>query len=105
MKIKYDAEIEISAVENNLKRLVNQIYKLLPCREEGGDWNKPLTTIMEEFAGMDRLFLGEHETFFALLSKLEGLFTLAKDSDFFIYRKTIFECIGLTNDLLNYVRT
>ena len=66
MKIKYDAEIEISAVENNLKRLVNQIYKLLPCREEGGDWVRPLTTIMEEFAGMDRLFLGEHETFFII---------------------------------------
>lgn len=105
MKIKYEAEIETSAIENNLKRLVNQIYKLLPCREEGGEWDRPLTTIMEEFAGMDRLFLGAHETFFALLSKLEGLFTLVKDGDFFVYRKTIFECIGLTNDLLNYVRT
>ena len=104
MRIKYDAEIEVSAVENNLKRLVNQIYKLLPCREEGGDWERPLTTIMEEFAGMDRLFLGCHETFFALLSKLEGLFTLVKEEDFFIYRKTIFESIGLINGLIAYVR-
>ena len=105
MRIKYEVDIEVSAVENNLKRLVNQIYKLLPCREEGGDWTRPLTTIMEEFAGMDRLFLGRHETFFALLSKLEGLFTLDKENDFFVYRKTIFECIGLTNDLMIYVRT
>lgn len=104
MRIKYEAEIENSAIEQNLKKLINQTYKLLPSREEGSDWQRPLTTIMEEFAGMDRLFLGQHETFFALLSKLEGLFTLVKDEDFFIYRKTIFECIGLTNDLMKYVR-
>lgn len=105
MRIKYDADIENAAVENNLKRLLNQIYKLLPNREEGLEWQRPLTTILEEFAGMDRLFLGQHEIFFSLLSKLEGLFTLDKKDDFFVYRKTIFECIGLINDLLKYVRS
>ena len=105
MKIKYEIDIEKDAVIFNLKRLINQIYKLLPNREEGGDWEKPLTTILEEFAGMDRLFLGQHEIFFSLLSKLEGLFTLTKENEFFIYRKTIFECIGLTSELIEYVRT
>ena len=105
MKIKYDIDIEKDAVIFNLKRLINQIYKLLPNREEGGDWEKPLTTVLEEFAGMDRLFLGRHEIFFSLLSKLEGLFTLTKENEFFIYRKTIFECIGLTSELIEYVRT
>lgn len=103
MKIKYDIDIDKDAVVFNLKRLLNQTYKLLPNREEGGEWQKPLTTILEEFAGMDRLFLGQHEIFFSLLSKLEGLFTLTREEDFFVYRKTIFECIGLTNDLIQYV--
>jgi len=31
----------------------------LPLREEGHDWQKPLETIMEELAGMDRLFLDQ----------------------------------------------
>jgi hypothetical protein len=105
MKIKYDADIQREAVESNLKRLLNQTYKLLPNREENHDWQKPLTTILEEFAGMDRLFLGQHEIFFSLLSKLEGLFTLEKEEDFFVYRKTIFECLGLINGLIAYVRS
>ena len=37
-----------AAVERNLKRLTNQIYKLLPSREEGLDWQLPLDTIIEE---------------------------------------------------------
>ena len=30
--------IEKEAIEKNLKRLINQNYKLLPLREEGKDW-------------------------------------------------------------------
>ena len=57
MLLKYGLEIDKEAIKVNLNRLTNQIYKLLPIREEGGDWEKPLETIMEELAGMDRLFL------------------------------------------------
>ena len=106
MIIKYNASIDNEAIKANLKRLTNQIYKLLPTREEGFDWEKPLTTIVEEFSGMDRLFYDYHSTLFPLLCKLEGLFTL-KSSDkkenehkFFIFRKTIFECLSLVNDLV-----
>ena len=105
MLIKYDANIDLSAIKLNLQRLTNQIYKLLPNWEEAIDWRKPLTTIIEEFAGMDRLFLDHHTILFSLLCKLEGLFTLddSEDSEkenFFIFRKTIFECLGLVNDLV-----
>lgn len=100
IEIKYDAKIDKNAIVFNLKRLINQIYKLLPNREENINWEKPLTTILEELAGMDRLFLNEHKIFFSLLCKLEGLFTLNKEEDFFLFRKTIFECLNLMNELI-----
>ena len=59
MILKYDFNIEIEAIEANLIRITNQIYKLLPLREEGGDWQKPLTTLMEELAGISRLFIDQ----------------------------------------------
>ena len=100
MIIKYYADIDAAAIQNNLKRITNQIYKLLPNREEGSDWEKPLLTLIEELAGMDRLLEAYHEDLFALLCKLEGLFTLTEEDDFFLYRRTIFECLGLMNSLI-----
>ena len=32
----------------NIKRIINQVYKLLPMREEGSNWEKPLDTLLEE---------------------------------------------------------
>lgn len=100
MIIKYDANIDNNAIAVNLKRITNQVYKLLPNREEGIEWETPLTTIMEELAGMDRLLIDQHEILFSLLSKLEGLFTLTQEKDFFLYRRTIFECLSLLSNLL-----
>jgi hypothetical protein len=37
--------------------------------------------------------------YFPLLNKMEGLYSLTKDEDFSCYRRTIFECLGLMNDL------
>ena len=37
MLIKYDIDISEEAIKENLKRITNQIYKLLPNREEGID--------------------------------------------------------------------
>lgn len=99
MIVKYYADIENDAIVSNLKRLTNQIYKLLPSREENIDWRKPLSTILEELSGMDRLLIGQHDILFPLLCKLEGLFDLDKEDDFLDFRRTIFECLGLMNDL------
>ena len=99
MDIKYNISINDGAVEANLNRLINQIYKLLPNREEGIDWETPLATIMEELSGMDRLLCDQHEVLFSLLSKLEGLFILLNEEDFFQYRRTIFECLSLMSSL------
>lgn len=99
MLLKYDLNIDKNAIEVNLTRLTNQIYKLLPVREEGGDWQKPLETIMEELAGMDRLFIDQQPSLYKLACKLEGLFTLEGKNDFMIYRGVIFECLGIVSEL------
>lgn len=100
MEIKYNTEINNSAIRINLKRITNQIYKLLPNREEHTDWQSPLNTIMEELSGMNRLLIGQQEILFPILCKLEGLFILTEEEDFFSYRRTIFECLSLMNSLM-----
>lgn len=104
MLLKYSLEIDKKAVVANLSRIVNQIYKLLPDREEGIDWKAPLETIMVELAGMDRLLVDQHEVFFPLLCKLEGLFELDEEKDFFSYRRTIFEALNLMSNVIENVR-
>ena len=34
MKLKYSLIIDNYAIQNSLKRIINQIYKLLPMREQ-----------------------------------------------------------------------
>ena len=82
MKIKYDIDIDNEVIKLNLKRITNQIYKLLPMREEGLEWRKLLSTLIEELAGMNRLFIGRFEILFSLLCKMEGLFVLTEEEDF-----------------------
>jgi len=42
---------------------------------------------------------GYSDIFFPLLNKMEGLYSLADEEDFLCYRRTIFECLGLMNEL------
>lgn len=100
MRLKYDINIQNNIISRRLQSLINQTYKLLPIREEGGDWGKPLQTIMQELAGMQRLMNYNYsEIFFPLLNKMEGLYSLTNKEDFFCYRRTIFECLSLMNNL------
>lgn len=97
MMTKYSSEINTEIVINSLHRLIGQVYKLLPYREEGIDWEKPLGTIQNELAGMNSLFAGYdefHNTLFTLECKLEGLISGKARYDFELFRGSIFECIG-----------
>lgn len=104
VNLKYDIQILPEAIKENLKRIINQVYKLLPMREEGSNWEKPLETLLEELKGMDRLLLDQHKVFFSLLCKLEGLFELTEKEDFDRYRGTIFECLSLLNTIKENVK-
>ena len=91
--------IQKDAIEKNLKRLINQIYKLLPLREQGKDWQKPLETLIEQIAGMAKLIQGQDELFFLILCKMKGLFSLTDNFDMALYRRVILELLSLLNQL------
>lgn len=79
----------------NIDRLTNQLWKLIPMKENGEDWEKQLETLILEVTGLNALYT---EKFIQLLSKLLGLQEI-KDIHFDLYRKTIFECIDLVQGL------
>lgn len=99
MKVSTGAEIKKEAITENLKKITNQVYKLLPNREENIDWQTPLSTIIEELSGMDMLLEKYHTILFSLLCKLKGLYLLTEEEDFFFYRRTIFECLNLLSSI------
>lgn len=95
METKYDFSFSEEEVNKEIIRLTNQMWKLIPMRENDEAWDKQLETVIIDIAGKDEIFL-HNSQFLQLLSKLEGLRIV--DVDFPIYRKTIFECINLIND-------
>ncbi len=96
---KYNINFSEEDIMKNVHRLTNQLWKLIPMREHDEDWQKQLDTVTIEIAGLNEIFVGPY--FLQLLSKLEGLRIV--DSTFELYRKTIFECISLLQEL-NHVK-
>jgi uncharacterized protein (DUF934 family) len=89
---KYGFEISAANIVADINRLTNQLWKLIPMRENGEDWESQLQTAIIELAGLNNI-LNIDEQYLILLSKLEGLKVL--DIDFPVYRKTVFESISL----------
>lgn len=92
---KYGIFFAKDIVEKNIKRLTNQLWKLIPMRENQEDWHKQLDTVILEIAGLNEIFIDP--LFLQLLSKLEGL--KVYEIAFEQYRKTVFECISLLQEL------
>lgn len=98
--LKYGVSIDKEDFSVNIKRIINQLYKILPMREQGKDWKKPLETLIEQLCGMKRLIENQDSLFFTIICKMEGLFDLTDDEiDMPLYRRTIFECLSLLNSL------
>lgn len=95
MNNKYGLVFSNEEMKQEILRLTNQLWKMIPMWENGEDWNKQLNTVIIDIAGKDEIFLHDSH-FLQLLSKLEGL-RVIEDIEFSIYRKTIFECINLIN--------
>ena len=89
---KYDVKFPEEMISKNITRLTNQMWKLIPMRENEENWEKQLETVIIEVVGLNEIFI-MCPTFLQLLSKLEGL--RVKDINFELYRKTVFECINL----------
>ena len=69
-------------------------------REHEENWLKQLDTVTIEIAGLNEIFIGPQ--FLQMLCKLEGLKT--QETEFELYRKTIFECISLLQELGRGIR-
>ena len=92
---KYNFDIDNNLINTNINRLTNQIWKLIPMRENEEDWISQLNTVIIELTGLGEIF--NDSQYLILLSKLEGLKVYA--IDFLIYRKTVFEAITLLRGL------
>lgn len=95
---KYGIEISASSFEADINRLTNQLWKLIPMRENDEDWKNHLENVILEITGLNQI-IDFNDKFLILLSKLEGLkiYTV----EFNIYRKTVFESISLLRELNN----
>ena len=94
---KYDLKITSQeAFEKNVARLTNQMWKLIPMKENNEDWEKQLNTVILEIAGLNEIFI-DNPHFLQLLSKLEGI--NVTDLEFSFFRKTVFESIRLLRGL------
>lgn len=97
METKYGFDVSNEIILADKKRLINQLWKVLPMNENGEDWKKQLQTVIDEMVGLNKIFK-EELNFLILLSKLEALFEI---DDFQDFRKTIFESISLLGDLID----
>lgn len=92
---KYGTNFSKDIILSDKKRLINQIWKLIPMREKNEDWQKHLDNLILEITGLHEIFK-QQLNFLILLSKLEGLYS-AKEFD--LYRRTVFESIALLGEL------
>lgn len=83
-------------IHSDVKRLTNQLWKLIPMKENEEDWSKQLNSVIIEIAGKHTIFNAD-QRFLQLLSKLEGL--KVENLEFTLYRKTVFECINLLQEI------
>ena len=97
---KYGINFDREVKNQDAKRLINQLWKLIPMKENNEDWNTHLSIVIEEISGLVEIYKDRVEGLI-LLSKLEGL-TSKECDDFMIYRKTIFRCIDLLSQVMSY---
>ena len=100
MMTKYNIDLPKNILLKNIGRLTNQLWKLIPMKENNEDWEKQLNTIIIEISGMSEILKTIPECF-QLLNKLEGIL-LNKSMSFELYRKTVFESISLLQELKKY---
>ena len=92
----YDFQVPVDVIMSDVNRLTNQLWKLIPMRENEENWLGQLETVIIELSGLNTIFATQNN-FIVLLSKLEGL--RAVETEFNTYRKTVFEAISLLREM------
>ena len=93
---KYNFEINQDILVADINRLTNQLWKLIPMKENSENWLGQLDTVLLEIVGLNEIFNFDKK-YLILLSKLEGL--KLQEVEFVVYRKTVFETISLLREL------
>ena len=93
---KYNCDFPLEVIQADINRLTNQMWKLLPMKENNENWLGQLESVTLEVSGLNQIFISQNN-FLILLSKLEGL--KSEDISFDLYRKTVFEAISLLRGL------
>ena len=92
----YGYSISRKTIVSDINRLTNQLWKLIPMRENSENWLGQLDIVIIELNGLNKILACENN-FIVLLSKLEGLKLV--ETDFYLYRKTVFEAISLLREM------
>ena len=53
---KYGFDFDKEVIEKDIGRLTNQLWKLIPMRENNENWEKQLKTVIIEIAGLNEIF-------------------------------------------------
>jgi hypothetical protein len=67
-----NVEFDNKIIVSDLRRLINQIWKVLPMRENNEDWQRQVNMVLIELYGLHAMF-GDQLDFLILISKLEGM--------------------------------
>jgi hypothetical protein len=57
MITSYGFDFRARDIEVSVRRLTNQLWKLIPMREHEEDWQKQLNTVILEIAGLNEIFM------------------------------------------------
>lgn len=95
---KHGAAVSRETISDDVSRLINQIWKLIPMREKNENWQSHLNNIIVEITGLYSILQLDG---LILLSKLEGL--RCTDLDFMTYRSIVFRSITLLNRELGHL--
>lgn len=97
MTSKYDKIIDNSEFQKEINRLTNQLWKLIPMRENKEDWQRHLSVLIVEIIGLNEIVVID-SNLLELLEILEGL--QKTEVEFSIYRKLVFESISLLRKVM-----
>ena len=94
---KYGFAIDKTIIQTNINRLTNQLWKLIPMRENNESWETQLSSLLIEISGLGEMFK-DNLQYLVLLSKLEGL--MKQEVEFKVYRKIVFESISCLREVI-----
>jgi hypothetical protein len=57
LNTKYGFDVSQEVVYKIVMRLTNQLWKLIPMRENNEDWHKQLDTMIIEIVGLKEIFI------------------------------------------------